>query len=264
MKYFFTVILTFVATAYCATVGEFPFETSHETDNFTENFTLGALNTVDVAVDSTTESNNASSTKEPPTSLQEPAPIFKVIRDFLFQARDGLLDPSIKIADGPVDEKTEQFIKLIEHSIVEATTILATQMANTAVSTSPSVSDNSKLSDRQGDIATEIEQEKIVSNAPATKSKRQTTFDLIANMSTSCSNCYNNLNSCVQQCFKKHNCNDVQREARLCPPSPNRLCNPFTPWSPVDECKSNTDCKSPLICCNDGCINRCVTGFWRS
>ncbi|GFY37749.1 WAP domain-containing protein [Trichonephila inaurata madagascariensis] len=261
MKHFIALILTFYASAYCAIVGEFPFEAQHETENLTENISLETLNTLKEQIDLTTESTTTPSTQEPPAMMEEPAPIFKVIRDFWFQARDGLLDPSIKLAEGPVDEKTEQVIKLIEHSIIEATTILATQMANTVITTQSSVADNSKFSNRQGDVAP-IEQEKV-STVPPTKSKRQTPLDLIANMSTSCSNCYNSLHSCVQQCFIKHNCNDIQREARLCPPSPNRLCNPFTPWSPVDECKSNTDCKSPLICCKDGCINKCVIGFWR-
>ncbi|XP_055930049.1 uncharacterized protein LOC129960580 isoform X2 [Argiope bruennichi] len=256
MKYYIFIALTIFCAAGLAIIREFHLNATDEAENVTEAFILEEEEfiTTEEIIDTASESQII--------LLQEPAPIFQVLRNFLFQARDGLLDPSL-VAEGSEHEKTEKLVKLIEHSLVEATTILATHMANSPVSTTPSgIIDT--FSNRQGDIPVQIKREKEKPNALSSKNKRQTAHNMVANMSTSCSNCYNNLQKCVQQCFVQHNCNDIQRNARSCPPPPSRLCNPFTPWNPVDECKTNNDCKSPLICCNDGCINKCIAGVWRS
>ncbi|CAL1263467.1 unnamed protein product [Larinioides sclopetarius] len=260
MKYFVAIILTLGTTALGATVGEFHLNATDE-ENATEIATVDPFS-VEEEVVITTEAITETVSEKQVILFQEPAPFFQVLRDFLFQARDGLLDPSLS-TEGPVDEKTEKFVKLIEHGLVEATTILATHMANSPVLTTPSgIID--PFSNRQGDIPVQIKREKEKSATSSGKNKRQSAHTMVANMSTSCSTCYSNLQKCVQQCFVQHNCNDIQRDARACPPPPSRLCNPFTPWNPVDECKTNNDCKSPLLCCNDGCINKCVTGVWRS
>ncbi|GIY50526.1 WAP domain-containing protein [Caerostris extrusa] len=228
---------------------ELPFEGNDAAENPTET----SLNTLIVEdetqepTEPTTQISFRPISRKEQDLIEEPVPLFRVLRDFLFQTRDVILDPSATINERPMDEKTEKIVKLIEHGLIEASTILASQVANIPLSTPSSGITVDNSLNRQNDIFIENTPEKLSPNVMLTKNKRQTTFNLIVNASTSCSSCYNRLQKCVQQCFNEHNCNDIQRDARAPPPPLNRLCNPFTPWNPVDECKNHRMQKSAAV-----------------
>ncbi|KAG8202158.1 hypothetical protein JTE90_010515 [Oedothorax gibbosus] len=274
MHRYILICFTFIVTSSCATVGEFPFHAV-----LTESTTESASETTIIDDSHRVESENTTPEITTPSERladieqlaqsQQPSPFLQVIRDFLFQARDGLLDPEgvvlKSVAEGHIDETSEKIIKAFERGVIEATTLLVSHVEDFVVSTMPTISNTSftqvDLLKRVGDsFPEEPAFERIDSNS-LNKNERQLQ---IANLSMSCSNCYDTLQSCVQRCFETNNCNDVERNVRSCPPVPNRLCNPFTPWSPVNECQSHKDCKSPLLCCNDGCIDKCTVGVWSS
>lgn len=190
-----------------------PEHTTFDALEVTENLSLAA---------SEMEFNSETHSKAPETFSQEPSPLLQVIRDFLFQARDGLLDPQgavlRSVTEGPIDERTEKVIKAFERGVIEATTLLVSQVEDFVVSTMPTVTDPSFLQTdflkRSGDaFPIEPTQEKV--NLNDFNSKKDSQIDQITSMSASCSNCYNTLQSCVQRCFATSNCNDIERNGKI-------------------------------------------------
>ncbi|XP_015908713.1 uncharacterized protein [Parasteatoda tepidariorum] len=256
-------------TVFSAMVREFPFlfNTSDIEENVTSIEEVTAMTTLfsevfEQLIHLEDETNETAPEVGINWSSAEGTPILSALRNFWAHAKTGLLDPKDPLSEGAINENTEHVVKAIEHGLWEATTMLINRIEETTLTTLPTKdlvasTEPTVLTKRQG-IITPPEKNSNVGQ------KRQTAFDLMANMSTSCSNCYEKLQKCVHQCFIENDCNDVQRKVRSCPPVPNRLCSFFTQWSPVDECINHSDCKSPLLCCNDGCGNKCVSGVWNS
>ncbi|XP_054722044.1 LOW QUALITY PROTEIN: uncharacterized protein LOC129231706 [Uloborus diversus] len=245
---------------------EEPFNASLETDSVNETSTTPQVPPQQVKSSSELNASNAFVTDSVPSWNADPNPFLAAIRDFLFQARDGLLEVSSTVSEPSVHQDTEEMFKVFEQGLIEATTMLMKVTDDADLFTTPAAKNEEKEEEniRVVKIEEDLIQERGVGmGVLGISNKKQAAMNLMANATTGCSNCYEKLNTCVQKCFSDNNCHDVQRQVRSCPPAPTRLCNPFAQWSPVDECQNHEDCISPNLCCNDGCVNKCSPGVWR-
>lgn len=137
------------------------------------------------------------------------SPLLKAIRDFLFAGEDGLLETT----EEPNEDPTEEIVKILEKGLIEATTMLLNPPDDEPSTTTSEDPISEPIS------ITKIENEgsdtlfdRIGINLMnfATSDKRQSLS--VTNITTSCSTCYDSLDTCVRQCFVNHNCNDVQRQ----------------------------------------------------
>ncbi|XP_035212159.1 uncharacterized protein LOC118186197 isoform X2 [Stegodyphus dumicola] len=261
MKYSLLLVsLLYGASVFPAAVTEFPLVTVD--GNLTEDATEGIRNPQSSDLDSE-YTKNGSLTKISESSNSsiwesDSNPIFKAIRDFWLQVKP--LGPE---TGKLLDENTENAMKMIEQSLIEATTMFLKTTEDSDFATLTTDFDSPTVLKVESNTPTQPIQERVGFNILSSQNKHQPVL-MVANSTSACSSCYESLHSCVQKCFTENNCNDIQRNAKKCPSPATRLCNPFTQWSPVDECKDHEDCRSPLLCCSDGCINKCVPGVWRS
>lgn len=144
--------------------------------------------------------------------LSDSSPIFKAIRDFIFQ--DELTQTTESSTDGDLAE----VVKIIEKGIIEATTALL------------SPSDDETISSTAANVHTDpitilkIEEESNNFNDRIGLNSFHDRFDLpkkqeslssVFNVTVACSNCYESLDICVKKCFSTHNCNDIQRQGNF-------------------------------------------------
>lgn len=137
------------------------------------------------------------------------SPLFKALRDFIFQSGEDELEAE----EHNTEETTEAIVRIIEKGLIEATTMFLNPSDEQL--TSPNPRSNSISITKIENEAPATFADRIGSNMAEQSDSQTNGLISIGNITKACSSCYNELQTCVQQCFVSYNCHDVQRKSKL-------------------------------------------------